>query len=637
MKPNLLSFLFFYCILLLISNNTNFCFAQTTNSSYQIFDKNSRKKWTIEKRQSELNNALKFAKKVKDTEYIIKSYRLKNALFKATKEYDSANYYSYKLLDFGTQIKDSLTIIRAYKYLADNYNTMDSVNLAIDFYDKGYTLSTKLNQVPDQLRALQYTAMLQRKIGLSFEAEETLSKAIALIDEQSKKEDYTVNLIGIYVELGILYKERQAYEQALVYYKNGFDLVENKGYKSTFLNNIGNLYLDMQDYDNALENFNASLDIAEQLKDSLKIARVMCNIGVVKYHLNDRTSVQDIEKSLEIREKMNYLLGMYSSYYKLAKAYQHFNQTNKAKQNANEALKIATNLKIGEEQLETLKLLIDLGNTSHINSYLHLRDSLEQIESSSKHKYMSLKYNYQKEHEIAKENELKYLANKIELQEQHARKIMSRWGLVIGVIIAILVFLLIQNHHKRKFLAQIYDTEKRIAKQVHDEVANDIYHTMNKIQSHTIDEETALSDLDKIYQKTRDISKSNNDIDIDDHFSETLEELIVSYKKEGILLITTGISNIKWERCNKEKLIVLYRVIQELMTNMSKHSKASRVRVSFHQKGHKIAIDYMDNGIGTDFSKKSGLKNMENRISTVGGSIKFESNNNEGFKASLIL
>ena len=68
---------------------------------------------------------------------------------------------------------------------------------------------------------------------------------------------------------------------------------------------------------------------------------------------------------------------------------------------------------------------------------------------------------------------------------------------------------------------------------------------------------------------------------------------------------------------------------------MRKHSKASIVLISFNQTKNKIVIDYKDNGIGCDLVKNNGLLNAENRMTSINGTITFESQTNNSFKAKI--
>ncbi len=73
------------------------------------------------------------------------------------------------------------------------------------------------------------------------------------------------------------------------------------------------------------------------------------------------------------------------------------------------------------------------------------------------------------------------------------------------------------------------------------------------------------------------------------------------------------------------------------MVNMKKHSKASLVALSFSETKNKINISYTDNGLGTNLKKSTGLLNVENRISSIKGTIIFESEINKGFKVKITM
>ena len=84
----------------------------------------------------------------------------------------------------------------------------------------------------------------------------------------------------------------------------------------------------------------------------------------------------------------------------------------------------------------------------------------------------------------------------------------------------------------------------------------------------------------------------------------------------------------------KEKQIVVYRALQELLVNMKKYSEATLVLIAFSVEKNKLSVAYQDNGKGVEnLSVKNGLQNMEIRIKSVGGFITFESKQEKGFQA----
>jgi signal transduction histidine kinase len=72
---------------------------------------------------------------------------------------------------------------------------------------------------------------------------------------------------------------------------------------------------------------------------------------------------------------------------------------------------------------------------------------------------------------------------------------------------------------------------------------------------------------------------------------------------------------------------VLYRVVQEALTNVVRHAKASRVRVCIASRGGMMGMEIKDNGEGfqvegAHFAKTSerlGLLGMRERVEMVGG------------------
>jgi len=77
--------------------------------------------------------------------------------------------------------------------------------------------------------------------------------------------------------------------------------------------------------------------------------------------------------------------------------------------------------------------------------------------------------------------------------------------------------------------------------------------------------------------------------------------------------------------------------LQELMTNMKKHSQASLVILTMKDVKNKLQITYSDDGVGCEINKSNGLLNAENRINSLNGKLILHSNKNEGFKATIII
>jgi len=84
--------------------------------------------------------------------------------------------------------------------------------------------------------------------------------------------------------------------------------------------------------------------------------------------------------------------------------------------------------------------------------------------------------------------------------------------------------------------------------------------------------------------------------------------------------------------------IVLFRILQELISNVIKHAKASEFDLHFHYSDNGLEITAQDDGIGMDISKEHygiGLKNIVSRIKFLNGSIDFHNKNEGGVLTSI--
>jgi len=87
-------------------------------------------------------------------------------------------------------------------------------------------------------------------------------------------------------------------------------------------------------------------------------------------------------------------------------------------------------------------------------------------------------------------------------------------------------------------------------------------------------------------------------------------------------------------RLDEEARIALYRIAQEAFTNIERHSEANRVTVDLrgHKKGVTLKITDNGRGINKDQTSKEvglGLRNMQERIEQLDGSLRISSSRND--------
>ncbi|WP_448700929.1 sensor histidine kinase [Mucilaginibacter sp. AW1-3] len=87
---------------------------------------------------------------------------------------------------------------------------------------------------------------------------------------------------------------------------------------------------------------------------------------------------------------------------------------------------------------------------------------------------------------------------------------------------------------------------------------------------------------------------------------------------------------------NPDTDLILFRILQEILNNIIKHAKATRIEVKLDYPEGKLLLQIADNGIGFDTADLSvssagmGLRNIQKRAAIVGGEVNIESKAGEG-------
>jgi len=80
--------------------------------------------------------------------------------------------------------------------------------------------------------------------------------------------------------------------------------------------------------------------------------------------------------------------------------------------------------------------------------------------------------------------------------------------------------------------------------------------------------------------------------------------------------------------------VALYRITQEALNNITKHSKASRAQVTLHSQPHRVTLQIIDNGRGFDMAQGAtgsfGLNNMRERAGQIGAVLQIDSKLGQG-------
>ncbi|KYN78301.1 two-component sensor histidine kinase [Clostridium sporogenes] len=116
-----------------------------------------------------------------------------------------------------------------------------------------------------------------------------------------------------------------------------------------------------------------------------------------------------------------------------------------------------------------------------------------------------------------------------------------------------------------------------------------------------------------------------------------VEELTKNFEKLTGVKVKLGFSKEKWT-LNSDQCFVLYRVVQEFLSNSLRHGKATRVDIFMGFNEENLIITLRDNGQGSDKIEKGvGLKGIWERVNELGGTVAYNSKKEEGFLLKVVL
>ncbi|AQX07120.1 hypothetical protein BBD33_16770 [Elizabethkingia meningoseptica] len=512
---------------------------------------------------------------------------------------------------------------KAWSYL----DKKDPIN-AFEYFNKAKELFLKNNDSLGIGKSLMNMGIILTDQGDYFGAQETSLEAIQYFKENDETNYNYIN--ANYNNLGIASYNLRDYNNSLNFYDLAISFSHDLKDIIIYLNNKANVYKQTKEYYKAIEVYNEIFSKKEKISP-IEYARILSNFAKVKWLQNPNYNpVSELNEALNIRLKEKDLFGQNTSYAYLADYYTK-KQPDSALLYAHKMYNVAQQIKNPNDQIEALQKLVILENPEkskdYFLTYQKLNDSLQTARNKAKNQFALIRY----ETEKSKADFQKSQADNVKKQNQILKQYAGLGILGLALIGTGFWYKRRKKRLEKEKELEVKNTELRYSKKVHDKVANKVYRVMSEVENTPeMKKEVLLDKLEGIYEISRDISYDHEPTD-----EKHLVRMLESYSsKDTVQLVQVGISEIGWDEFNKEIQSEVYNVLQELMTNMKKHSQASRVVIRMSRIQNDIIIRYSDNGIGSEtFSPKNGIKNTGNRMETIGGTITFDSG--EGFKAEL--
>lgn len=521
------------------------------------------------------------------------------------------------------------------KIMDKGYSFSDNAKYDSAFYyfNKAKNEAEKIKDTSRVILSLSWMAQIQHNQGDFNGSEYTCLEALKVL---SNSKNYPFGETNLYISLGNNYIDTYDYDTAILCYKKAINNKTDTLIKAGILHNIALVHMQNKKYKKAEKILEPLLEKKEVQADSLTYAIIEANLGFIYFKLQKKKALELLLSSLKtkIKLKTNQDLSVnyrYLSYY--------FEKTNakKSKEYALLGLEFERKIKSPAGELEFLDLLIKKSSSDEVKKYateyVEINDSLKIVNQKSKHVFAKIQYDSQREKD-----------DNLRLKNEGIKQIRKRNFIIILTIagMSLLGFFIlkkVRRKSKKEKVNVAYTTEVRLSQKLHDELANDVYQTIAFAEGQDLttakNKEILLSNLETIYSRTRNISRENSSIETESNYLQNLKELFFDFNSKGQHVITQGIDTINWTKVENYTKISIYRIVQELLVNMKKHSNCTVAVFTFESTSSMLLLTYSDNGLGLQnkpFQLKNGLTNLEDRIKNVDGTVIFDTTTTNGFK-----
>lgn len=639
MRLYFLLLLVWFFIISCDKHNSNAEKESSKNTALYYFSLGKKKELSINQRLTHFTKAYKIASDNELDSIAIRALSFKAFLFKRQKS-DSTFFYSKKMLALAKKKQDSFQIGRAYFKIGEYFANQQQEDSAFYYYNLSRNVFVDIRHNTEVAKKLSLMGrILIDNNNLDF-AEKILVDGLKYLEFTQDSSSFS----SVYHNLSLIYRKQQDEVKAKDYIKKAILFATNPRKKAILENTELNILRDFGAYSMVLGRYDAILKSKVVKNDSKEHIRILDNQSYVNWKLNPDLDISnELFRSLSIRKRIKDASGMIASYARLMEFFEK-KDTSISVKYADSLYRLTRKMQNIEDRITALNHLRKFSNNNQKNygdQLFELLDSIKIARFQSSNRYAAIIYDIdQKEKKLIKARQEKTI---LEVQKRNQQIILTSFILFL-VLVTVFIIYTIQERNKIKSIKERHVMENYVSQKLHDEVGNDLFHLLHQLQSNsssylTNKKEEVLEGIHKVYNKIRNFSRELS-IETGEEYHNELSFLFASFNDINTKVIFFGSDPAFWEHVVAYKKRELFLILRELLTNMKKHSEADFVTINFTKEKKKIVVKYRDDGIGVDLKEiplKNGLRNVENRIREMKGSITFESKPNQGFRSEIIL
>lgn len=527
---------------------------------------------------------------------------------------------------------------------------------AMQWYQKGLTLRIQMKDPKGQAQAFNDIGACYAEL---YRPDSAIFYYLKSVEINNQLRDYS-SVASSYSNIGNLYSDQKAHDKAISYLEKALKIRLEHGEEKKAMYTYNNLAVaygtkednNNEDIEKALMYSQKGIEIALKY-DNKFVAGVI--EGGVCHLLNEKKRYKEAiiycQRSVNFLEEAKRTANLVFPLVNLATAYNALNRPAEALNYAEKGYAIM----VEKNLVDPLEVYYEemananekLGNHEQalfwFKKFMALDDSLFKAENVKNLADIETKYQTEK-----KEKEL------IEQREQNFRQRTLLIALAAGMAALLILGYLFYNRYRLRQkaaldaaiikeqqlgLSAVIEAQeaerKRIAKDLHDGIAQELVALklgFSVLQTKL--EKLAPTESQTLNELSEQLSESCTEVRNLAHvmMPPTLEQhgLVPSLH----MLLRNSLEHVGLqaefehynlpERLDEKIELGLYRIAQELLTNILKHAQANKVVLQLYQAGSNLIMRIEDNGQSFDFETAKhkgsmGILNILSRVSTLGG------------------
>ncbi|MEL7146621.1 MAG: sensor histidine kinase [Bacteroidota bacterium] len=533
--------------------------------------------------------------------------------------------------------------------------------LSLSYADSAIQIATRSNLLGQLPRGYNNKAVALNNLGRYEDAIKALLLALENKEFVTPVDTRDYLHQNVLINIGKNYLGLKNFDEAIRYLSEALEVFDKsqRNYALIYLN-LSAAYLGKDDNVNAFETALKADSVASAINHlPIKINAILNQASSLEKQSKFKESLTKVDLAMELAEQINFVPGtalglglrgnIYAKLGRYGNAIENFKTSIKLGKTYQDFEYLATAY---ESISETYARSKDYDNAyRYYQLFDHLKDSIVSSEANANFSEILVKYETaEKEKKIAKQD-LELQTQKATIATQRAQTIALIAGIGLLLLGGLLIYNRIRSQQKahlqavvlaeqeKGFTSVINATEQernRISKDLHDGIGQQL--SALKMALATVSQSMGdTQEKNKIEQITASFSRSADEVRQISHqmMPRSLMENGLVKAIEDLLYNSFHLSAIQYEfehqvgekRFDQKIEISLYRIVQELVNNVIKHSKASEVSVQLLQNKGNLLLFVEDNGVGTGKNTDSGghgLMNIKSRLQMIKGSVNFE-------------